>query len=115
MQDESDIHSSKVPKIPAWDPVVPSNQIRLLNGLYTRLRILPDGMIEDEKQPKTKEAKLMIKYAIAGGRKKALASAPKKKAMTVDPVKAAAQAAKKLAMRKDRSNKKKKLTGTAKE
>lgn len=67
----------KVPAFENWEPVDPSKQIKLLADFYSKLT--PETMIEDEFKPKTKEQKMMVKYAQTGVRKKTNVLQPKKK------------------------------------
>ncbi|KAJ3251876.1 Transcriptional activator spt7 [Boothiomyces macroporosus] len=67
----------KVPAFEKWEPVDPGKQIKLLADFYSKLT--PETMIEDEFKPKTKEQKMMVKYAQTGVRKKTNVLQPKKK------------------------------------
>lgn len=60
----------KIPEADRWSPVVPSQQIGLLQSFYLNLQSIDPLLMEDDDKPKTKEAKQMIKFAQGGGRKK---------------------------------------------
>ncbi|KAJ3269195.1 Transcriptional activator spt7 [Terramyces sp. JEL0728] len=88
----------KIPPLESWQPVDPTNQIKLLSEFYSKLT--PDTMIEDEFKPKTKEQKMMLKYAQTGVRKKTNALPAKKKSETKTSVKKVIKKEKKLRERK---------------